>query len=102
MSGDLDEFFEAVDQGDRQREASKAKRRRWKTIVERSERSAAPARNKVSYLLTEHLILRPLLELDAEGLHACYSDPRAMRWFDLPPTRSVAEAGLWIRHYLSL
>ena len=45
---------------------------------------------------TERLILRQIEEGDAEGLHAAYGDPDAMRFWDFPATRSVAETALTI------
>lgn len=46
---------------------------------------------------TERLQIRPLLAGDARGLHACYGDPRAMRFWDFPATRDLAEteARMW-------
>lgn len=42
-------------------------------------------------LETPRLLLRPLVETDAEGLHLCYGDPETMRFWDRPPARDVIE-----------
>ena len=42
-------------------------------------------------LETPRLTLRPLVASDAEGLHGCYGDADAMRFWDAPPARDVAE-----------
>jgi ribosomal-protein-alanine N-acetyltransferase len=39
---------------------------------------------------TTRLRLRPLATSDAEAMHACYGDAEAMRYWDCPPTTSVA------------
>lgn len=46
---------------------------------------------------TARLRIRPLLAGDAQGLHACYGDPGAMRFWDFPATRDLAEteARMW-------
>jgi ribosomal-protein-alanine N-acetyltransferase len=48
-------------------------------------------------LATERLILRQIVEADAEGLHAAYGDAEAMRYWDFPPTRDVGETVVNIR-----
>jgi ribosomal-protein-alanine N-acetyltransferase len=53
-------------------------------------------------LNTARLILRPLAESDAEGLHACYGDAGAMRYWDLPPSRDVAETARRIKQSLNV
>src|ERR1043166_8563551 len=40
---------------------------------------------------TKRLLLRPLLPSDAAGLHECYGDPDAMRFWDSAPSRDVAQ-----------
>src|SRR6185503_3060524 len=42
-------------------------------------------------LETPRLTLRPLVASDAEGLHGCYGDADAMRFWDALPARDVAE-----------
>jgi RimJ/RimL family protein N-acetyltransferase len=39
-------------------------------------------------LQTARLLLRPLQEDDAEGLHTAYGDADAMRFLGLPPTEA--------------
>jgi ribosomal-protein-alanine N-acetyltransferase len=51
-------------------------------------------------LSTARLILRPLAESDAQGLHACYGDAAAMRYWDLPPSTDVAETARRIKQSL--
>lgn len=51
---------------------------------------------------TERLLLRPLSMADAEGLHAVYSNPEAMRYWSSPPSRSLRETGRWVREDLEL
>jgi ribosomal-protein-alanine N-acetyltransferase len=51
---------------------------------------------------TARLILRPLAESDAEGLHECYGDAGAMRYWDLPPSRDVAETARRIKQSLNV
>jgi ribosomal-protein-alanine N-acetyltransferase len=46
---------------------------------------------------TERLILRQMEATDAEGLHAAYSDPQAMRFWDFPPTHDLNETAAHIR-----
>jgi [ribosomal protein S5]-alanine N-acetyltransferase len=40
---------------------------------------------------TERLIVRRIEEGDAEGFHAAYGDPEAMRFWNFPAQRSIAE-----------
>jgi ribosomal-protein-alanine N-acetyltransferase len=40
---------------------------------------------------TTRLMLRPLVRGDAEGLHTCFGDAEAMRFWDAAPARDVAE-----------
>ena len=42
-------------------------------------------------LQTERLTLRPALLEDVEDLHAIFSDPRAMRYWDTLPHEQVAQ-----------
>jgi ribosomal-protein-alanine N-acetyltransferase len=42
-------------------------------------------------LLTRRLRLRRVEPSDAGGLHACFGDPEAMRYWDFPPSGSMAE-----------
>ena len=47
-------------------------------------------------LSTARLILRPMLESDADALHAVFSDPDVMRYFD-DPHRTFSETQNWVR-----
>jgi ribosomal-protein-alanine N-acetyltransferase len=51
---------------------------------------AEPADNS-PVLLTPRLRLRRVEPRDADALHACFSDPEAMRYWDLPPSPTMAE-----------
>ncbi len=53
-------------------------------------------------LNTARLVLRPLAESDAEGLHACYGDAAAMRYWDVPPSRDVAETARRVKQSLAI
>lgn len=53
-------------------------------------------------LHTERLTLRPLQETDAEGLHMAYGDGEAMRFWDFPASRDVAETAARIRRSLAV
>jgi [ribosomal protein S5]-alanine N-acetyltransferase len=53
-------------------------------------------------LQTERLTLRPLQEADAERLHAAYGDAEAMRFWDFPASRDVAETAARIRQSLAV
>ncbi len=46
-------------------------------------------------LETERLILRPIAESDADGLHRAFSDARAMRFWDFGPLAALEDTG-WI------
>lgn len=48
-------------------------------------------------LETARLTLRWIEEADAQGLHAVYGDPAAMRFWDFPATRDVNETAANIR-----
>jgi len=48
-------------------------------------------------LETERLLLREIVESDAEALHAAYGNPEAMRFWDFPATRTVAETAALIK-----
>jgi [ribosomal protein S5]-alanine N-acetyltransferase len=52
-------------------------------------------------LETKRLLLRQIEESDGEGLHAAYGDAEAMRFWDFPPTRNVAETKNCIRQSMS-
>jgi ribosomal-protein-alanine N-acetyltransferase len=49
------------------------------------------AREEFPALATPRLRLRRVEARDAPGLHACFGDPDAMRFWDLPPCRTMAE-----------
>lgn len=53
-------------------------------------------------LETERLVLRALRESDAEGLHAAYGDAEAMRFWDFPAARNIAETSLRISQSLAV
>jgi [ribosomal protein S5]-alanine N-acetyltransferase len=53
-------------------------------------------------LQTERLTLRQISEADAEGLHAAYGDPEAMRYWNFPATRDVAETASCILQSLAV
>lgn len=59
----------------------------------------APA---VPELTTSRLRLRHLVVEDAPGLHPAYGDAEAMRFWDAPPSRDVAETEQRIRQSLSI
>ncbi len=48
-------------------------------------------------LETERLLLRQIVESDAEGLHAAFGDAEAMRFWNYPPTQNIAETEERIR-----
>ena len=56
----------------------------------------------VPELQTPRLLLRRLVESDALGLHAAYGDAAAMRFWDGPPSRDVAETAARIRQSLEI
>lgn len=45
---------------------------------------------------TPRLRLRGVTPADGAPLHACFGDATAMRFWDLPPSRSVAETTRWM------
>lgn len=51
---------------------------------------------------TRRLLLRPIEESDAPGLHAAYGDPEAMRFWDVPPSVDIAETASRIRQTLAV
>lgn len=53
-------------------------------------------------LETRRLVLRPIEEGDAAGLHGAYGDAEAMRFWDSPATRDVAETATHIRNSLAV
>jgi ribosomal-protein-alanine N-acetyltransferase len=48
-------------------------------------------------LITQRLRLRCFAQRDLGGLHACFGDPEAMRYWNFPPTRSQAESARWLK-----
>ena len=46
---------------------------------------------------TDRLVLREIAESDAEGLHAAFGNADAMRFWNSPPTRTVADTALLIK-----
>jgi RimJ/RimL family protein N-acetyltransferase len=51
---------------------------------------------------TKRLVLRPIEESDAQGLHGAYGDAEAMRFWDAPPSVDVAETLTRIRQTLAV
>lgn len=47
--------------------------------------------NSLPMLETNRLTLRQIGESDAKGLHAAYGDPEAMRFWDFPASRDLAQ-----------
>lgn len=56
----------------------------------------------VPELRTPRLLLRRLVESDAPGLHTAYGDAAAMRFWDAPPSRDIAETAARIRRSLEI
>lgn len=52
---------------------------------------AAPRRPAAATIRTERLELRGVTAADGPAMHACLGDAEAMRFWDSPPNRSVAE-----------
>jgi ribosomal-protein-alanine N-acetyltransferase len=48
-------------------------------------------------LTTKRLRLRRFAARDLAGLHACFGDPDAMRYWNSPPTRTEAESARWLK-----
>ena len=51
---------------------------------------------------TSRLVLRPIEESDAQGLHGAYGDAEAMRFWDAPAARDVEETATHIRNSLAV
>ena len=47
-------------------------------------------------LATKRLRLRPFAQRDLQGLHACFGDEEAMRYWNSPACKSEAETGRWL------
>ena len=47
-------------------------------------------------LSTKRLRLRRFERRDLDGLHACFGDPDAMRYWNFPPCKTLAETERWI------
>lgn len=60
--------------------------------------SPAPAYPALS---TERLLLQPLQESHAEGLHPAFADPEVMHYWDLPVSRSLDETRRRVRFSMS-
>jgi RimJ/RimL family protein N-acetyltransferase len=50
---------------------------------------------------TDRLVLREMAESDADGLHAAFGNADAMRFWNSPPTRTVADTALLIKKALT-
>jgi ribosomal-protein-alanine N-acetyltransferase len=48
-------------------------------------------------LVTKRLRLRQVEPRDVEGLHACFGDAQAMRYWNFPPCATEAESERWAR-----
>lgn len=48
-------------------------------------------------LATPRLRLRQFEERDLDGLHACFGDADAMRYWNFPPCKTKAETARWVR-----
>ena len=48
-------------------------------------------------LATKRLRLRRFRASDVEGLHTCFGDPVAMRYWNSPPCKTPAETQRWVR-----
>lgn len=57
---------------------------------------STPKRN-IPVLKTERLVLRPLVEEDAEAMHAFFSDEEAMRWWSSGPHETLDETREYVR-----
>jgi ribosomal-protein-alanine N-acetyltransferase len=47
-------------------------------------------------LETARLRLRPMASVDGKALHAAFGDSECMRYWNLPPTRDLAESTKWV------
>ncbi|MGH1414744.1 MAG: GNAT family N-acetyltransferase [Pelagimonas sp.] len=50
---------------------------------------------------TKRLVLRPACQDDLGPLHEIFSDPRAMRYWDRPPHKDVAQTQRFLDHFIS-
>jgi [ribosomal protein S5]-alanine N-acetyltransferase len=48
-------------------------------------------------LATKRLRLRRFRPDDVDGLHACFGDSEAMRYWDFPPSKSSTETARWVK-----
>jgi ribosomal-protein-alanine N-acetyltransferase len=48
-------------------------------------------------LATRRLRLRRFEPPDAEGLHACFGDPEAMRYWNFPACKTESESARWVK-----
>lgn len=46
---------------------------------------------------TKRLRLPPLADSDLDGLHACFGDKEAMRYWNFPACKSETETGRWLK-----
>lgn len=49
---------------------------------------------------TQRLLLRAGRWDDLDAMHAIFSDPDAMRWWDGPPHEDIAATRDWLRHFI--
>jgi [ribosomal protein S5]-alanine N-acetyltransferase len=47
---------------------------------------------------TKRLRLRQCQERDVEGLHACFGDPEAMRYWNFPPCKTRQDSERWVKY----
>ena len=57
----------------------------------------APASKAFPELLTTRLRLRRFEPRDVDGLHACFGDPDAMRYWTFPACNTKTETARWVR-----
>jgi RimJ/RimL family protein N-acetyltransferase len=50
-------------------------------------------------LATKRLRLRQFHARDLEGLHACFGDAEAMRYWNTPACKSEADTGRWLKYF---
>jgi [ribosomal protein S5]-alanine N-acetyltransferase len=55
------------------------------------------AKSPCPELTTQRLRLRPFEPRDVDGLHACFGDSEAMRYWNFPACQNKAETARWVR-----
>ena len=64
---------------------------RGSSVAKTGEAQAHPT------LVTKRLRLRQFEPRDVAGLHACFGDPVAMRYWNFPPCKTEAESERWVK-----